>query len=251
MGNCIKPDGGGGTAAPPAEGTQDSNNKANGNHNSNNKGTVHSPPAYKTGASKLTNNTTKSDLTLHARPKPSHLSNHSNTTSVHGGILREQTVDVYKKYEEVEVLGNGSMGHVAKVRVREEEVGGSAYRSSHSNLDRSHDESDSERTGSERRKFHVDYALKSIQLERVTPSFVDELKNEIDILNSMDHPNIIRLHEVYYHRRQIYLILELCDGGDLYTRLPYSEKDAAYIMGKLLSAVTYMHQHGIVHRDCE
>jgi serine/threonine protein kinase len=43
--------------------------------------------------------------------------------------------------------------------------------------------------------------------------------------------------------------LELCDGGDLYTRLPYSEKRAASITGKLMSAVKYMHDNGIVHRD--
>lgn len=66
-----------------------------------------------------------------------------------------------------------------------------------------------------------------------------------------DHPNIVKAHEVYNHKKQIYIILELCDGGDLYTRLPYSEMEAAYISGKLLSAIKYMHDHGIVHRDCK
>lgn len=214
------------------------------NTNNNNNGTA-------------TNNNTKpvkSDRTINAKKKSTqHTSSRSNQTSIHGGILREQTIDVYKKYEEVEVLGTGSMGHVSKVAVRDQVAGSSTYRKSQSNLDRSpgsNDESD-DGEGQERKKHKIEYALKSIQLERVTPSFVDELKNEIDILNAMDHPNIIRLHEVYYHRRQIYMILELCDGGDLYTRLPYSEKDAAYITGKLLSAITYMHEHGIVHRDCE
>lgn len=66
----------------------------------------------------------------------------------------------------------------------------------------------------------------------------------------MDHPNIVKAHEVYRHKREIYIILELCSGGDLYTGLPYSEKESAYISGKLLSAIKYMHDHGIVHRDC-
>lgn len=61
----------------------------------------------------------------------------------------------------------------------------------------------------------------------------------------------MKAHEVYHHKKQIYIILELCDGGDLYNRLPYSEMDAAYISGKLLSAIKYMHDHGIVHRDCK
>lgn len=47
----------------------------------------------------------------------------------------------------------------------------------------------------------------------------------------------------------IYLILEKCDGGDLYTRSPYSERDSARILDQLLSAILYMHEHGVVHRD--
>jgi serine/threonine protein kinase len=193
--------------------------------------------------------------------------------SLHDGLTHERNTDVYRKYEEVEVLGSGSMGHVAKVRVRAE--GTERMRTSGSSLSGasggSNDKSNNvenvttqmngdskgdiitKKSGSslvtEGRK--VNYALKSIQLDRVSPSFLDELKNEIDILKAMDHPNIVRLHEVYHHQKQIYMILELCDGGDLYTKLPYSEKDAAYITGKLLSAIKYMHDHGIVHRDCK
>jgi calcium-dependent protein kinase len=43
--------------------------------------------------------------------------------------------------------------------------------------------------------------------------------------------------------------MELCDGDDLYARAPYSEKGSALIVGKLLSAIKYMHDHGCVHRD--
>lgn len=64
-----------------------------------------------------------------------------------------------------------------------------------------------------------------------------------------DHPNIVKAHEVYTYNTRIYIILELLDGGDLYCKLPYSEKRAASIAGKLLSAIKYMHDHGIVHRD--
>jgi serine/threonine protein kinase len=34
----------------------------------------------------------------------------------------------------------------------------------------------------------------------------------------MDHPNIVKAHEMYTYKKQIFLVLELCDGGDLYTR---------------------------------
>ena len=65
----------------------------------------------------------------------------------------------------------------------------------------------------------------------------------------MDHPHIIKQHEIYKYRKQIYLILECCDGGDLYTRSPYSEQQAARMVTNLLSAIQYMHDHRIVHRD--
>jgi calcium-dependent protein kinase len=188
-------------------------------------------------------------------------------------MLHERAASVYEKYEEIEVMGTGSMGHVSKVKIKEGFEGGSAYRASkrrgsgsssigagsdaegggsrHGNKDSGGTLSPATSNISSDRSRRVSYALKSIQLDRVSPSFVGELKNEIDILKTMDHPNIVRLNEVYHHKKQIYMILELCDGGDLYTRLPYTEKDAAYITGKLLSAIAYMHDHGIVHRDCK
>jgi serine/threonine protein kinase len=42
--------------------------------------------------------------------------------------------------------------------------------------------------------------------------------------------------------------MELCSGGDLYSRDPYTEEEAARIISSILSAVSYMHQQGIVHR---
>ena len=55
-----------------------------------------------------------------------------------------------------------------------------------------------------------------------------------------DHPHIVKPYEVYEYRKQIYLILELCDGGDLYTRTPYSERESARILKQVLLAVGYM-----------
>ena len=45
---------------------------------------------------------------------------------------------------------------------------------------------------------------------------------------------------MYEYDKQMYIVLELCDGGDLYTRSPYSEAASATIIKKLLSAVKYM-----------
>ena len=63
------------------------------------------------------------------------------------------------------------------------------------------------------------FAMKSIHLSRVTDkAFIDELKNEILILKNLDHPHVVRAIETYEHRNQLYIIMELCSGGDLYTR---------------------------------
>lgn len=173
--------------------------------------------------------------------KPSKLkSGDSGSMTIHSNILQSQNLDVYKKYTEVEVIGRGSMGHVAKVVLKENAL---PVRSSSFSL------SGSIRSNKSANSKPAYYALKSIILERISTTFVTELKNEIDILNAMDHPNIVKLHEVISFKKQIFLVQELCDGGDLYTRLPYTEHQSAYITGKLLSAIKYMHDHAIVHRD--
>jgi len=166
--------------------------------------------------------------------------------SMHSVILRERNFDVYKKYKTLEVLGQGSMGSVSKVQIKEGTEGGSAF---NPKTKKGMPKQSSAMTLSQKRLKKVDYALKQIQLDKVSSVFLEELHNEIDILKGMDHPNIVKAHEVYNHKKQIYIILELCDGGDLYTRLPFSEMEAAYISGKMMSAIKYMHDHGIVHRD--
>lgn len=93
-------------------------------------------------------------------------------------------------------------------------------------------------------------ALKSISLEKtMSKALLDEMKNEVEILKKMDHPNIVRAMETYDYKHQIYIVMELCSGGDLYTRDPYSEEEAANITASILSAVAYMHSLDITHRD--
>ena len=101
-------------------------------------------------------------------------------TSIHQGFLRDRKMDVYEKYAEIEVLGQGSMGHVARVRARDGTEGGSAY---HAKKD--HHRGKGSSSLSERRKEKVEYALKSIKLDRVSPIYMKELQNEIDILKGM------------------------------------------------------------------
>jgi hypothetical protein len=100
------------------------------------------------------------------------------------------------------------MGHVARVQIREGEEGGSAFKSNGKKKvfatakGFAAAKSSSSVTLSERRNHKVDYALKSIQLDRVSPQFVDELRNEIDILKGM-------VRETREHRFLL-LLLRVC-----------------------------------------
>lgn len=77
-------------------------------------------------------------------------------------------------------------------------------------------------------------------------------KNEINILSMLDHPNILRLFEIFEDQKKFYLIMELCTGGNLLSRMSknhYREKEAAKLMEQIISAVAYCHEKGICHRD--
>jgi serine/threonine protein kinase len=80
-------------------------------------------------------------------------------------------------------------------------------------------------------------------------TFVTELRNEVAILKQLDHPHIVRAIETFEHRNQIFMVMELCSGGDLYSRDPYTEEQAARIITSILSAIGYMHGRNILHRD--
>ena len=78
------------------------------------------------------------------------------------------------------------------------------------------------------------------------------IDTEIDILKSLDHPNVIKLYEVYDDERAIYLVMELCTGGELYdyvSSAQYTERQACNIFHSIVKAINYCHQRGIAHRD--
>ena len=85
----------------------------------------------------------------------------------------------------------------------------------------------------------------------------ERLKTEIGLLRTTDHPNIIKLYEIFEDKRHLYLIMEECGGGELFARLSmnaknnkmYTEKDAAKMMKQILEAMNYLHYHGVCHRD--
>lgn len=78
-------------------------------------------------------------------------------------------------------------------------------------------------------------------------------RQEVAIMKIMDHPNIIRLFETFEDQSHVYLVMECCQGGELFDRIVQakylSEPDTAVVMQDVLRAVHYMHGQDITHRD--
>jgi calcium-dependent protein kinase len=94
-------------------------------------------------------------------------------------------------------------------------------------------------------------------LSKLNIKNLEKFRREIEILKKMDHPNIIKLYEVYESERSLYLIMEECKGGEIFDRIiqhiqekkMYSEKDAAIIFEQVMSCIAYCHNRNICHRD--
>ncbi|EGR28086.1 protein kinase domain protein [Ichthyophthirius multifiliis] len=81
----------------------------------------------------------------------------------------------------------------------------------------------------------------------------ESLINEIEILRSLNHPNILKLHEVFETNNSIYFILDLIEGGELSDKLESKSKftydEIKEIVKGLLEGIKYMHKKNIMHRD--
>ena len=69
----------------------------------------------------------------------------------------------------------------------------------------------------------------------------------------MDHPNIVKLYEVFQDNSHWYLVLEYMAGGELFDRIvlkeTYTEDEARSVLLPIIDAIRYLHDLGIVHRD--
>eukprot|EP00276_Gloeochaete_wittrockiana_P005774 CAMPEP_0184662152 /NCGR_PEP_ID=MMETSP0308-20130426/41885_1 /TAXON_ID=38269 /ORGANISM="Gloeochaete witrockiana, Strain SAG 46.84" /LENGTH=444 /DNA_ID=CAMNT_0027103957 /DNA_START=217 /DNA_END=1551 /DNA_ORIENTATION=+ len=96
------------------------------------------------------------------------------------------------------------------------------------------------------------FAVKII-LRQVFVQNKKDMLNEIEIMRKVHHPNIAFLKEVIESAANLYIVQELMAGGDLVTRIlergSQTEKQAANAVSKVMAAVAYLHDLGIVHRD--
>lgn len=137
---------------------------------------------------------------------------------VEPGIL--QKGDIKDRYLFDKTLGQGSFGEVKKIK---------------------------NKTSGE------EFAVKIINKADMQPDDLIALQTEVEILSQIDHPNVVKLHEVWEDKSKFYMVMEIMTGGELFDRVVekdhYSEKEAADTIRPIVDAIRYCHNMGVAHRD--
>ncbi|URD72370.1 calcium-dependent protein kinase [Musa troglodytarum] len=100
-------------------------------------------------------------------------------------------------------------------------------------------------------------AVKRIDKNKmVLPIAVEDVKREVKILQALKgHENVVNFHNAFEDDSYVYIVMELCEGGELLDRIlakkdsHYTEKDAAIVVRQMLKVAAECHLHGLVHRD--
>ncbi|CAF0996778.1 unnamed protein product [Rotaria magnacalcarata] len=96
-------------------------------------------------------------------------------------------------------------------------------------------------------------AIKIIDKAQLNPTSLQKLFREVKIMKGLDHPNIVKLFEVIETEKTLYLVMEYASGGEVFDYLVahgrMKEKEARAKFRQIVSAVQYLHQKHIVHRD--
>mmetsp|Transcript_146249 Transcript_146249/g.257793 ORF Transcript_146249/g.257793 Transcript_146249/m.257793 type:complete len:426 (+) Transcript_146249:63-1340(+) len=98
-----------------------------------------------------------------------------------------------------------------------------------------------------------EHALKTFRKDSLSAEELCNLKNEVLILRSVEHPHIVCLEHISETAEDLHLVFELLQGGELYTRVAkqgaIQEEEAAKGIHQILQAVAYLHEKGVIHRD--
>ena len=103
------------------------------------------------------------------------------------------------------------------------------------------------------------YATKKYERDKIEKTeFMKYLKNEISILQTLNHPNIVKFDDLKKTKKHFYLVMEYCNGGELSKALekyqlkygkPFNEELVQYMMRQIIGAFQYIHNQQIMHRD--
>jgi len=94
-------------------------------------------------------------------------------------------------------------------------------------------------------------AMKVIKKDPNNELDEQEIRNEIDILKKLSHPNIVKIYEFYISNSHYYIVTEFCKEGELfsYIKNKYSERQLAVLFYQVFSGLWYLHDNKILHRD--
>lgn len=96
-------------------------------------------------------------------------------------------------------------------------------------------------------------ALKFIEKKFVKKKHIEQLRREIDIMQKVNHTNVLALKGIHENDTHLTLVMELVDGGELFYKIvdrgSFTEKDARNVVRQVCRGVAYLHSMGIAHRD--
>ncbi|KAJ1255113.1 hypothetical protein BS78_08G065300 [Paspalum vaginatum] len=98
-------------------------------------------------------------------------------------------------------------------------------------------------------------ACKSISKRKLRSSVdIEDVRREVAIMRSLpEHPNVVRLREAFEDTDAVHLVMEVCEGGELFDRIVsrghYTERAAAGVVRTIMEVVLHCHKHGVMHRD--
>lgn len=97
------------------------------------------------------------------------------------------------------------------------------------------------------------WAVKIVDKGKAGSTGIRQMEKEVSILKTVNHPHIVQIKQVYETPKQTFMIMEICDGGELHDilaeRKRFNEADAKIVIKRLSEACAYLHQNDIVHRD--
>ena len=133
-------------------------------------------------------------------------------------LVIEEKGNPSKKYKPTKVLGSGSFGCVYEAK---------------------------------NTTFGNKVAMKVIKKDKENELDEQEIRNEINILKQLSHPNIVKIYEFYISENHYYIITEFCKEGELfsYIKNKYSERQLAVLFYQVFSGLWYLHENKIIHRD--
>ncbi|KAK4710350.1 hypothetical protein R3W88_004863 [Solanum pinnatisectum] len=130
------------------------------------------------------------------------------------------------KYELGEEVGRGHFGYTCKAKFKKGELKGQ------------------------------EVAVKVIPKAKMSTTIaIEDVRREVKILRALTgHENLVKFYDAYEDHENVYIVMELCEGGELLDRIllrggKYTEDDARAVLTQILKVAAFCHLQGVVHRD--